>query len=242
MQTKNKEALSRTEQLIGSDALSRLGSARVIIFGVGGVGGYALEALVRSGVGSITAVDSDKVSASNINRQILATEKTVGRLKVEVARERALEINPDIDFSAMPIFYSEENENEIDLSQYDYVVDAIDSVTSKIRLIVNAAKAGAPIISSMGAGNKLDPTAFKVSDIYKTSVCPLARVMRAELKKRGIKKLKCVYSEEPPVKAAAADGDTAKKGHRAPASIATTPSVAGLIIASEVIKDISNKE
>ena len=242
MQTKNKDALSRTEQLIGSDALSRLGNARVIIFGVGGVGGYALEALVRSGVGSITAVDSDTVSVSNINRQILATVKTVGRLKVEVAKERALEINPDIDFFALPIFYSEENENEIDLSQYDYVVDAIDSVSSKIRLIVKATEAGVPIISSMGAGNKLDPTAFKVSDIYKTSVCPLARVMRTELKKRGIKKLKCVYSEEPPVKAMAADGDTAAKGRHAPASIVTTPSVAGPIIASEVIKDISNKQ
>ena len=239
MQTRNKEALSRTELLLGNDAMKRLGDARVIIFGIGGVGGYTLEALVRSGVGSITAVDSDTVSVSNINRQIIATKKTVGRLKVDVAKERALEINPDINFTALPIFYSEETENEINLADYDYVVDAIDSVTSKIRLIVNAKNAGVPIISSMGAGNKLDPTAFKVADIYKTSVCPLARVMRTELKKRGIKKLKCVYSEETPIKAVADDG-SAPKGRHAPGSIATIPSVVGLIIASEIIKDFAN--
>ena len=185
MQTKNKEALSRTELLLGNDAIKRLGDARVIIFGIGGVGGYTLEALVRSGVGSITAVDSDTVSISNINRQIIATEKTVGRLKVEVAKERALEINPDIDFTALPIFYSEETENEINLAEYDYVVDAIDSVTSKIRLIVNAKNAGVPIISSMGAGNKLDPTNFKVADISKTTGDPLARAVRVELRKIG---------------------------------------------------------
>ena len=236
MQTKNREALSRTELLLGKEATERLGAARVIIFGIGGVGGYALEALVRSGVGSIAAVDSDTVSPSNINRQIIATEKTVGRLKVEVAKERAMEINPDIEFKALPLFYSEETEKQINLSDYDYVVDAIDSVTSKIRLIVNATVAGVPIISSMGAANKLDPTAFKVADIYKTAVCPLARVMRTELKKRGVKKLKCVYSEEAPIKISI-EGENSSR--HAPASIVTTPSVAGLIMASEVIKDIS---
>ena len=240
MQTKNTEALLRTELLLGKEAMERLGSARVIIFGVGGVGGYTLEALVRSGVGSITAVDSDTVSVSNINRQIIATEKTVGRLKVEAAKERALEINPDIDFTALPIFYSEETEEKINLAEYDYVVDAIDTVTSKIRLIVNAKEVGVPIISSMGAGNKLDPTAFKVADIYKTSVCPLARVMRTELKKRGIKKLKCVYSEEAPIKAVIKEDGTAASRH-SPGSIATIPSVVGLIIASEIIKDFVNK-
>ena len=237
MQNRNKEALSRTELLLGSDAMEKLAGARVIIFGIGGVGGYTLEALVRSGVGSITAVDSDTVSVSNINRQIIATERTVGILKVEAARERALEINPDVEFTALPIFYSEENEDEIDLTRYDYVVDAIDSVSSKIRLIVKATEAGVPIISSMGAGNKLDPTAFRVADIYKTSVCPLARVMRTELKKRGIKKLKVVYSEELPVQT---DND-GTSGKRVPASVAFIPSVVGLIIASEVIKDLTKE-
>lgn len=240
MQNRNKEALSRTELLIGEEALARLGSAHVIIFGVGGVGGYALEALVRSGVGKITAVDSDTVSVSNINRQILATTKTVGRLKVDVAKERATEINPDVEFTVLPMFYSEENEDEIDLTKYDYVIDAIDSVRSKIRLIENAKAANTPIISSMGAGNKLDPTAFKVADIYKTSVCPLARVVRTELKKRKIKNLKCVYSEEPPVKVQT-NGEGTGENRRIPASIATTPSAAGLVIAAEVINDLVNK-
>ena len=239
MQNRNREALSRTELLLGNEAIERLGNARVIIFGIGGVGGYALEALVRSGIGSITAVDSDTVSVSNINRQIIATEKTVGRLKVEVAGERAREINPDVSFTSLPIFYSEETESEINLSDYDYVIDAIDTVTSKIRLILNATSAGVPIISSMGAGNKLDPTAFKVADIYETSVCPLARVMRTELRKRGVKSLKCVYSEEAPARTSIEEGENGRKIRRAPASIATIPSVVGLIIASEVIKDIS---
>lgn len=238
MQNKNKETLSRTELLLGADAMSNLGAARVIIFGVGGVGGYALEALVRSGVGSITAVDADTVSLSNINRQIIATEKTVGRLKVEVARERALEINPDIEFNAISLFYTEENAQSINLSDYDYVIDAIDTVKSKIVLIINATAAGVPIISSMGTGNKLDPTAFKVADIYKTSVCPLARVVRTELKKRGIKNLKCVYSEELP-KNTVVEDETLPKTRHSPASIATIPAVAGLIIANEVICDLS---
>lgn len=218
--------------------MQKLGRARVIIFGIGGVGGYALEALVRSGVGSVTAVDSDTVSVSNLNRQIVATAKTVGKLKVEAARERALDINPDIDFRSLPLFYSEETAEKIDLARYDYVIDAIDTVSAKLHLIKSATEKSIPIISSMGAGNKLDPTAFKVADIYKTSVCPLARVMRTELKKMGVKKLKCVYSEELPQKAVA-DGE---HGRHAPASIATIPSVVGLIIANEVIRDLVNKD
>jgi len=238
MQNQNKDALSRTELLLGEAAMQKLADAHVIIFGIGGVGGYALEALVRSGVGKITAVDADTVSVSNINRQIIATAKTVGKLKVDAARERASEINPDIEFTAIPIFYSDENASDINLEDYNYVIDAIDTVKSKISLIVNATKKNVPIISSMGAGNKLDPTLFKVSDIYKTSVCPLARVMRTELKKQGIKKLKCVYSEEPPIKAIASDGNAPKTRH-APGSIATIPSVVGLILASEVINDLT---
>ena len=238
MQNQNKDALSRTELLLGEAAMKKLADAHVIIFGIGGVGGYVLEALVRSGVGKITAVDADTVSVSNINRQIIATTKNVGKLKVDAARERAAEINPDIEFTALPIFYSDENASEINLEDYDYVIDAIDTVKSKISLIVNATKKNVPIISSMGAGNKLDPTRFKVSDVYKTSVCPLARVMRTELKKQGIKKLKCVYSEEPPKKAVAADDNTPKTRH-APGSIATIPSVVGLILASEVISDLT---
>lgn len=227
----SKEWLSRTEALIGGEALDKLAQAKVIIFGVGGVGGYAFEALVRSGVGSIAIVDSDTVSESNLNRQIIATRSNVGRLKVEAARERALDINPEVKISVYPIFYSEETEKEINLADYDYVIDAIDSVSSKLRLIENAVSSDTPIISSMGAGNKLDPGGFKVADIYKTAVCPLARAIRAELKKRGIKKLKCVYSEETPAKVT--------EGRRAPASIATVPSAAGLIIAAEVIRDIT---
>ena len=226
-----KEWLSRTEALIGEEALDKLARARVIIFGVGGVGGYTFEALVRSGVENIAIVDSDVVSESNLNRQIIATRSNIGKLKVEVARERALDINPEAKITVFPIFYSEETENEINLSDYDYVVDAIDSVSSKLRLIENAVKCNTPIISSMGAGNKLNPSGFKVSDVYKTAVCPLARAIRTELKKRGIKKLKCVYSEEAPA--------TLTQGRRTPASIATVPSSVGLIIAAEVIRDIT---
>ena len=239
MQSEKKEFLSRTELLLGEDGVKRLSEASVIIFGVGGVGGYALEALVRSGVEKIALVDADTVSLSNINRQIIATRDTVGRPKVEVARERALSINPDAKIRTFPIFYEEKTENEIDLSEYDYVIDAIDTVTSKLRLIENAKSAGVSIISSMGAGNKLDPTAFKVADVYKTSVCPLARVIRTELKRRGIKKLKCVYSEEPAIKAVAQNDENIPKNRHTPASLATIPSVVGLIIANEVIKDIS---
>ena len=224
--------------MLGEKAMSRLAASCVAIFGVGGVGGYALEALVRSGVESIYIIDPDTVSESNINRQIIATSRTVGRYKVDVAKERAEEINPNVKITTDIKFYSADNAHEIDLSAFDYVIDAIDSVSSKIELITRATAADVPIISSMGAGNKLDPTAFKVADIYKTSVCPLARVMRTELRRRGIKKLKVVYSEEEPMKCVADEENPEIKRH-APGSIAFVPSVVGLIIAGEVIKDIS---
>lgn len=226
------EELSRTEMLIGKEAVDRLKSKRVIVFGIGGVGGYVCEALARTGVGQIDIVDNDAVSLSNINRQIIALHSTVGKPKVLAMKERIFDINPQIKVQEFNTFFEPENSNEFDFSKYDYVVDAIDSVKGKIELAVICEKAGTPIISSMGAGNKLDPCAFKVSDIYKTSVCPLARVMRTELKKRGIKKLKVVYSEEKPV--SFGNGD----GKRVPSSIAFVPSVVGLIVASEVIKDL----
>ncbi|MBQ7353741.1 MAG: tRNA threonylcarbamoyladenosine dehydratase [Clostridia bacterium] len=228
-----KEELSRLEKLIGMNNVEKLFEKKAIVFGVGGVGGYACEALARSGVGQIDIVDNDTVSVSNINRQIIALHSTIGRDKVEVMKERMLDINPEIIVNAYNVFYTPDNSNIIDLSKYDYVVDAIDTVTSKIELCVVCDKLSIPLISSMGTGNKLDPTKFKVSDIYKTSVCPLARAMRVELKKRGIKHLKVVYSEETPVV-----NGCEENGKRVPASSAFTPSVAGLIIASEVIKDL----
>ena len=226
-----KEELSRLEMLIGEEAVERLATKKVIVFGVGGVGGYICESLARSGVGQIDIVDSDTVSVSNINRQIIALHSTVGRDKVEVMKERMLDINPDLVVNTRKTFFTPENSSELDLSKYDYVIDAIDTVKSKIELCVICDSLGIKLISSMGTGNKLDPTKFKVSDIYKTSVCPLARVMRTELKKRGIKKLKVVYSEETPVTSTVGE-------RRVPASSAFTPSVAGLIIASEVVKDL----
>ncbi len=240
MNIDKKEARSRTELLLGEAAMERLSAARVAIFGVGGVGGYALEALARAGVGRIAVVDADRVSISNLNRQILATKETVGMLKTDAARERALLISPEIKIDCFPVFYSKENSAEIPLEDYDYIIDAIDTVSSKLHLIEQAYKLGIPVISSMGAGNKLDPTAFKVADIYKTSVCPLARVMRAELKKRNVKKLKCVYSEEIPIKATVPSGaENGALTRHAPASISTVPSAVGLIIAAEVIKDLT---
>lgn len=193
------DRFSRTQLVFGKEAMYRLKGSRVAVFGVGGVGGYTVEALARSGVGAIDIIDDDKVCLTNINRQIIATTKTVGKYKVDVAKERIEEINPDCKVTAFRTFYMPETADQFDFTQYDYVVDAIDTVTGKIALIENAKKAGTPIISSMGAGNKVDPTAFEVADIYKTSVCPLARVMRYELKRRGIKKLKVVYSKEKPV-------------------------------------------
>ena len=221
---------TRTEMLLGKEAIERLVGASVIVFGVGGVGGFAVEALSRAGVGKITLVDSDTVAVSNINRQIIATAKTVGRYKTDVAGERIKEINPDCQVECHNVFYSEENTDGIELSEYDYVVDAIDSVRAKLFLIESATKAGVPIISSMGTGNKLDPTRFTVTDISKTHTCPLAKVIRTELKKRGITRLKVLFSDEPPIK---------PNGERVPGSVSFVPSVAGLIIGGEVIKDIA---
>ncbi|MBE6836266.1 MAG: tRNA threonylcarbamoyladenosine dehydratase [Ruminococcaceae bacterium] len=218
----------RTELLLGKEAMEKLASCRVAVFGVGGVGGYCAEALARSGIGTLDLIDSDKVSVTNLNRQIIALHSTVGLYKVDVAKERFEDINPNIKINAFKVFYSPETENDFDFSKYDYIVDAIDTVTGKIALVVNAEKSGTPIISSMGAGNKLHPEMFEISDIYKTSVCPLARVMRRELKQRGIKKLKVVYSKEQP----------SVTPSEYPSSIAFTPSAAGLIIAGEVIRDL----
>ena len=221
------------------DGMETLARSRVAVFGIGGVGGFTVEALVRSGVGAIDIIDNDKVSLTNINRQIYATHKTVGRYKVDVAAERIAEINPACKVTAHKTFYMPETQNEFDFNEYDYIVDAIDTVTGKIAIIENAQKCGTPVISAMGAGNKLDPTAFEVADIYKTSVCPLAKVMRRELKKRGIKKLKVVYSkEEPSASVGECEEESSKRA--IPASNAFVPSVAGLIIAGEVIKDLIN--
>lgn len=223
------EQFSRTEMLIGSENLAKLANSHVAVFGVGGVGGYAIEALVRSGIGKIDIIDNDKVSISNLNRQIIALHSTIGKYKVDVAKERISDINPNITVNAYKVFYTPEISDQFDFTKYDYIVDAIDTVSGKIELIIQANQAQTPIISSMGAGNKMNPADFEVSDIYKTSVCPLAKVMRQELKKRGIKKLKVVYSKEPPIK---------QEGRRIPASNAFVPSTVGLIIASEVIKDL----
>ena len=225
------QAFSRTVLLLGKEAMQKLASARVAVFGVGGVGGYTVEALARSGIGALDIIDKDKVSVTNINRQIIATHKTVGKFKVDVAAERIKDINPDCAVTAHKLFYMPDTQGDIDFSKYDYIVDAIDTVTGKLTIIENAKKCGVPVISCMGAGNKLDPTAFEVTDIYETSVCPRAKVMRRELKKRGIDKLKVVYSREEPAKPCA----------EVPASVSFVPSVAGLIIAGEVIKDLINR-
>ena len=230
------DKFSRTELLIGADAMNRLKNARVAVFGVGGVGGYVVEALARSGVGTLDLIDNDTVSVTNINRQIIATTKTVGRDKVEVAKERVLDINPDAIVNTYNMFYLPETADTFDFSQYDYVVDAIDTVSGKIGLVLQAQEAKVPIISSMGAGNKMDPTAFEVTDIYKTSVCPLAKVMRRELKNRGVKKLKVVYSKEIPMTPLETISEAGRR--QLPGSMAFVPSVVGLIIAGEIIKDL----
>lgn len=244
---------SRTELLLGKDAMQVLENSRVAVFGVGGVGGYVVEALVRSGVGTIDLIDDDKVCLTNINRQIIATRKTVGQYKVDVMKERILEINPDAIVNTHKCFFLPENKDEFDFSRYSYVVDAVDTVTAKIQLVLEAKNAGVPIISSMGAGNKLDPTGFEVTDIYKTSVCPLAKAMRRELKKRNIDHLKVVYSKEKPVRpiedmaiscrsnCICPPGAEHKCTERRaiPGSTAFVPSVVGLIIAGEVIKDLT---
>ncbi|MBQ8719431.1 MAG: tRNA threonylcarbamoyladenosine dehydratase [Clostridia bacterium] len=235
----------RTAWLIGEGGVLSLKEKRVAVFGVGGVGGYAVEALARCGVGAIDLIDSDKVSISNINRQIHATHSTVGSLKVEAAKERILDINPSARVEIYPIFYSEETADTIDLSRYDFAVDAIDTVSSKLLLIERAKAAGVPIISSMGTGNKLDPTRLEVTDISKTSVCPLARVMRYELKKRGIHHLTVVYSKEEPIRPQYDESPDSEEGSsrkRAPGSIAFVPSVAGLIIAGEVVRALSGRK
>lgn len=234
-----KEYFLRTEILLGEEAMEKLENAHVIIFGVGGVGGYVAEALARSGVGAIDIVDNDTVSVTNINRQIVATTKTIGLSKVQVMKERILEINPDCKVEAHECFYLPETKTQFDFSKYSYVVDAVDTVTAKIALVMESKEKNVPVISSMGAGNKLDPTAFEVSDIYKTSVCPLAKVMRNELKKRGVKKLKVVYSKELPIKPKETDEVTNKR--MTPGSTAFVPSVVGLIIASEVVKDLTKQ-
>lgn len=219
--------------MFGEEGIEKLNNSRVAVFGIGGVGGYTVEALARTGVGTLDLIDNDTVCLSNINRQIIATHQTLGQYKVDAAKDRILQINPNCTVNCYKTFYTADNSDAFDFSQYDYVVDAIDTVSGKIALAVECEKAGTPIISSMGAGNKLDPTLFRVSDIYKTSVCPLARVMRRELKARGVKKLKTVYSTEPAFKPAETED-----GKPVPASNAFVPSVVGLIIAGQVIKDL----
>ena len=244
---------SRTELLLGKEGMERLKNARVAVFGVGGVGGYVCEALVRSGVGSFDLIDDDKVCLTNLNRQIIATRSTVGKYKVDVMKERMLDINPDVKVHTYKCFFLPENADDFPFAEYDYVVDAVDTVTAKIELVMKCQSMGVPIISSMGAGNKLNASAFQVADIYKTKMCPLAKVMRRELKKRGVKKLKVVYSEEKPTRpiedmsiscrtnCICPPGAEHKCTQRRdiPGSLAFVPSVAGLIIAGEVVQDIA---
>ena len=230
------EQFSRTEMLFGKESTEILNGKHIIIFGIGGVGGYACESLARSGIGAIDIVDNDVVSKSNINRQIIALHSTVGRAKVDVMRERLLDINPSIKVTTFNELYLPETADKFDFTKYDYIIDAIDTVSGKISLAVEAERAGTPIISSMGAGNKIVPTAFEIADIYKTSVCPLARAMRAELKKRGVKALKVVYSREEPV-----SGVVNENGKRVFGSSSYIPAIAGLTISAEVIKDLLKK-
>lgn len=233
------EQFGRIEMLLGSEAMERLLRARVAVFGVGGVGGYVAEALARSGVGAIDLIDNDRVAKSNINRQITALESTIGEYKVDVMRQRILDINPMAEVNVFPCFFLPENKDMFDFASYSYIADAVDTVTAKIELAVSAYECGTPVISSMGAGNKLNPMAFEVDDIYNTSVCPLARVMRRELKKRNIPHLKVVYSKEEALKPRTQEAAPEGSRRRAvPGSIAFVPSVAGLIMAGEIIKDI----
>ena len=258
------DQFARTRILLGGEAMEKLSGARVAVFGIGGVGGYVCEALARSGVGALDLIDSDKVSLTNLNRQIIATHETIGRYKTEVMQERILSINPQAAVKAYQCFFLPENKDDFDFTRYSYVVDAVDTVTAKIALVTEAERAGVPIISSMGAGNKLNPAAFEVADLYETSVCPLAKVMRRELKKREIKSLKVVYSKEVPVNPQrisadeetefmentgknqmpdlkiSGDGEFKSAARRStPGSVAFVPSVAGLIIAGEVVKDLT---
>ena len=234
-----KEQFARTEMLLGEEGLEKLHNARVAVFGVGGVGGYVVEALARAGVGTLDIIDNDEVDITNLNRQIIALHSTLGKPKVEVAKERILDINPECRVNVYRTFYLPETQDEFDFTQYDHVVDAIDTVTGKLALICQARDAGVPIISSMGTGNKLDPTALRVADIYDTSICPLAKVMRRECRKCGIKRLKVVYSVEEAMKPMTEAEQSDNNGRRStPGSVSFVPSVAGLIIASEVVKDI----
>lgn len=232
-----KEQFMRTGLLLGEEGIRKLNKAAVAVFGIGGVGGFTVEALARSGIGHLVLVDADEVSESNINRQIIATHQTVGRPKVEVMKERIAQINPETVVETYQTFFLPENADQFDFASYDYVVDAIDTVTGKIELVLQGQKEGTPVISSMGAGNKLDPTMFQVADIYDTSVCPLAKVMRKELKKRNVPALKVVYSKEKAMEPAVRISEDGKR--QIPGSTAFVPSVAGLIIAGEVIKDLS---
>ena len=245
-----REQYSRTRLLLGQQGIDRLRAARVAVFGVGGVGGYVVEALARSGVGALDLIDDDKVCLSNLNRQIIATHSTLGQYKVDAAAARVRDIDPDIQVRTYKVFYTPETADQFDFSQYSYVVDAIDTVSGKLALVMQARAAGVPVICSMGAGNKLDPTRFEVADLYETSVCPLARVMRAECRKRGIDHLKVVYSKEPPMAprpeearpAGTPDSSPARPGapkKRAPGSNAFVPSAAGLIIAGQVVCDLT---
>ena len=234
------EQFLRTEMLLGSEALTRLQSARVAVFGLGGVGGYVVEALARSGVGSLDLIDSDTVSVSNLNRQILATHSTVGMLKVDAARNRVLDINPACNVKTWPVFYTPDTADAFDFTQYDYIVDAIDTVTGKLALVERAKAAGTPIICCMGTGNKLDASAFRVADISKTTMCPLARVMRRELGKRGIRHLKVVYSQEEARTPTGWEEEAAALGKRQiPGSVAFVPGAAGLLLAGEVVRDLA---
>ena len=237
---------SRTEMLLGREAVEKLARSRVAVFGIGGVGGYVVEALVRSGIGAIDVVDNDVIDAGNINRQIIATCENIGRNKVDEAEKRIRSINPDCIVRTYKTFFLPETASVFDFAAYDYVADATDTVTGKLALIENAVKAGVPVISSMGAGNKTDPTAFRVADIYDTRVCPLAKIMRRECRKRGIEKLKVVYSEEQPVKPVFSEKSDEEKESSVrrrdvPGSISFVPSVAGLVMAGEIIKDLTGK-
>lgn len=234
------EQFLRTEMLLGSEAIRRLQKARMAVFGLGGVGGYAVEALARSGVGSLDLIDSDTVSVSNLNRQLLATHSTVGMLKVDAARNRVLDINPDCIVRTYPVFYTPDTAGQFDFTQYDYIVDAIDTVTGKLALVERAKAADTPIICSMGTGNKLDASAFRVADISKTAMCPLARVMRKELSKRGIRHLKVVYSQEEALTPTGWEEEAAALGKRQiPGSVAFVPGAAGLLLAGEVVRDLT---
>ncbi|MEE3404899.1 MAG: ThiF family adenylyltransferase [Acutalibacteraceae bacterium] len=236
------DQFARTRLLLGDEAIRRLDRARVAVFGVGGVGGYAVEALARSGIGTLDLIDSDTVALSNLNRQIIATHSTVGMYKVDAAAARVRDINPHAVVNPYRVFFTPETQDMFDFTHYDYVIDAIDTVTGKIALVMNSQAAGTPIICSMGAGNKLDPTAFEVADIYRTSVCPLAKVMRRELKKRGVEHLKVVYSKEEPITPLPSGEELPEGRRQIPGSTSFVPSVVGLIIAGEVIRDLCGYE